>query len=69
MKALFALLPEADKKAAYAEAAQRTGVLPVIVEKDFWVCWLLGRIFATEELSQFTDARASQSAEKRFTFK
>ncbi len=28
------------------EAAARLGLLPVIVEKDYWVCWLLGRIFA-----------------------
>ncbi len=28
------------------EAAARFGVLPVIVEKDYWVCWLLGKIFA-----------------------
>ena len=24
----------------------RLGTLPVIVEKDYWVCWLLGKIFA-----------------------
>ncbi len=28
------------------EAAARLGALPVIVEKDYWVCWLLGKIFA-----------------------
>lgn len=28
------------------EAAARLGLLPVIVEKDYWVCWLLGKIFA-----------------------
>lgn len=28
------------------EAAARLGTLPVIVEKDYWVCWLLGRLFA-----------------------
>jgi hypothetical protein len=28
------------------EAAARLGILPVIVEKDYWVCWLLGKIFA-----------------------
>lgn len=27
------------------EAAARLGTLPVIVEKDYWVCWLLGVIF------------------------
>ncbi len=28
------------------EAASRLGTLPFIVEKDYWVCWLLGKIFA-----------------------
>jgi hypothetical protein len=27
------------------EAAARLGAMPVIVEKDYWVCWLLGVIF------------------------
>jgi hypothetical protein len=29
------------------EAAGRRGVSPVILEKDFWVCWLLGLLFET----------------------
>ena len=28
------------------EAAARLGILPAIIEKDYWVCWLLGKIFA-----------------------
>jgi predicted nucleotidyltransferase component of viral defense system len=28
------------------EAAARLGILQVIIEKDYWVCWLLGKIFA-----------------------
>lgn len=31
---------------AFREAAARMGVQPAIVEKDFWVCWTLKRIFA-----------------------
>lgn len=31
---------------AFQEAAARMGVQPTIVEKDFWVCWILKRIFA-----------------------
>jgi Nucleotidyl transferase AbiEii toxin, Type IV TA system len=27
------------------EASARLDVLPIIVEKDFWVCWMLQRIF------------------------
>ncbi len=28
------------------EAAARLGLSPIVVEKDFWVCWLLGRVFS-----------------------
>jgi hypothetical protein len=36
----------AERSVFIQEAAARLGVLPVIVEKDYWVCWLLGKIFA-----------------------
>lgn len=29
-------------------ASQRVGISPVIMEKDFWVCWTLRRIFTLE---------------------
>ena len=50
MKPFFAQLPAEEKQATYRATAKRTNVLPVIVEKDFWVCWLLGRIFASAGL-------------------
>lgn len=34
-----------ERGAIIQEAAARLGTLPVIVEKDYWVCWLLGVIF------------------------
>jgi hypothetical protein len=38
----------ANERAAFLrEAAARLDVSPVIVEKDFWVCWMLQRIFQT----------------------
>lgn len=38
--------PREERGVFFEEAAARLGVLPVIVEKDYWVCWLLGKIFA-----------------------
>ncbi len=32
------------------EAAGRLGMNPAIVEKDFWVCWILKRLFSEPEL-------------------
>jgi hypothetical protein len=47
---LFAALPDRERAAFTREAAARLDVSPIIVEKDFWVCWLLGVIFAAPAL-------------------
>lgn len=44
----FLDLRREDRADYVREAAARLGVLPVIVEKDLWVCWTLGRVFASE---------------------
>lgn len=33
---------------AFRETAVRMDILPVIIEKDFWVCWALKRIFSLD---------------------
>ncbi len=33
----------------FTETANRRGISPVIVEKDFWVCWTLGQVFENPE--------------------
>jgi hypothetical protein len=43
----FATLAAAERRLYLEQVATRLGVVPVIVEKDFWVCWILGRLFAT----------------------
>ncbi len=45
MTLAFLELPAAERKLYIDEAAARRGLVPVIVEKDFWVCWLLGILF------------------------
>lgn len=34
---------------AFREAAARMNVQPVIIEKDFWVCWTLKRVFSLDD--------------------
>ncbi|MEI7809477.1 MAG: hypothetical protein WCJ07_13440 [Verrucomicrobiota bacterium] len=41
----FARLAAEDRADFVREASARLDVLPVIVEKDFWVCWMLQQIF------------------------
>ena len=45
-----ALSPE-RRASAFAQTAARMSASGVMVEKDFWVCWLLGLLFADAELA------------------
>lgn len=40
-----ALLPAADRAALFGETGAGRGVADTIIEKDFWVCWSLRRLF------------------------
>jgi hypothetical protein len=44
-----ARLPAADRGDLFAEAAHRRGLTAAIIEKDFWVCWTLKRLFTLPE--------------------
>lgn len=45
MKLSFLELPTDERRLYIEEAAARRGVSPVVLEKDFWVCWLLAVLF------------------------
>ncbi len=40
-----------ERNALFGESANRREVLSQIIEKDFWVCWTLGKLFALPEIS------------------
>jgi predicted nucleotidyltransferase component of viral defense system len=40
----------ADRRDLFRESASRLGINLAIVEKDFWVCWILKRLFAEPAL-------------------
>ncbi len=42
----FAKLPASDRAAVIGETSANRGVAPIIIEKDFWVCWTLKRLFS-----------------------
>ncbi|MEX0818229.1 MAG: nucleotidyl transferase AbiEii/AbiGii toxin family protein [Pirellulaceae bacterium] len=48
MKLGFLELPADERRLYIEQAATRRNVSPVILEKDFWVCWLLGILFESE---------------------
>jgi hypothetical protein len=49
MKA-FATLDAQERRTVFEEFQLREGVSAVIVEKDFWVVWLLAQIFKSQDL-------------------
>src|SRR5271157_3309364 len=48
MRLGFFKLPPNERRLYIEQAAFRRNVSPVVLEKDFWVCWLLGILFESE---------------------
>jgi len=50
----------------FREAGAKARLNPVIVEKDFWVCWLLKRLFSTQEFDGWLTFKGGTSLSKCF---
>lgn len=61
-----ARLSSAERRELFAETAARKRMTPAVVEKDFWVCWTLGRLFAHPELSRRLIFKGGTSLSKVF---
>ncbi len=48
MKLKFLELPAEERKLYFEQSALRRNISPIVLEKDFWVCWLLGILFESE---------------------
>jgi hypothetical protein len=48
MKLQFLELAADERRLHFEQAAIQRNVSPVLVEKDFWVCWLLAVLFESE---------------------
>ncbi|MBB6192735.1 hypothetical protein FHS51_002988 [Sphingobium wenxiniae] len=62
----FARRPAEDRRAFFAEAAARRDLTPLIVEKDFWVCWTLRRLMGVPELAKVLTFKGGTSLSKAF---
>ncbi|WP_108610448.1 nucleotidyl transferase AbiEii/AbiGii toxin family protein [Aminobacter sp. MSH1] len=45
----FARLDASDRAAVFGESGALRGVASIIIEKDFWVCWTLKRLFELQK--------------------
>jgi hypothetical protein len=61
----LSLTPE-RRALAFEQAATALGIQAVILEKDFWVSWLLGLLFAQPELAPFLVFKGGTSLSKVF---
>ncbi len=46
----FAQLSQNQRAEVFEASAEERGLVPAIIEKDFWVCWILKKLFNTPEL-------------------
>jgi predicted nucleotidyltransferase component of viral defense system len=62
----FLALPNENRQELFLETARKLGVLPVIIEKDFWVCWVLQQIFSIDSLKQHLTFKGGTSLSKAY---
>jgi hypothetical protein len=62
----IAKLTAPERRELFAETAARMRITPAIAEKDFWVCWTLGRLFADPELARLLIFKGGTSLSKVF---
>lgn len=56
----------AERRDLFGESARQLGMSPAIVEKDFWVCWILKRLFAEPSLGEHMVFKGGTSLSKVF---
>lgn len=62
----IAQLSSTEREELFAETATKNGISPAIIEKDFWVCWTLKRIFEDPTLSTLLMFKGGTSLSKVF---
>jgi hypothetical protein len=61
-----ARLSAEQRQELFSEAAARLGMTPAVVEKDFWVTWVLDRLFAVPALAQLLMFKGGTSLSKAY---
>ena len=61
-----ASLPADQRRELFQEAGSRRGMSPGVVEKDFWVCWVLKKLFTDSELKDRMVFKGGTSLSKVF---
>ncbi|MDA0346267.1 MAG: nucleotidyl transferase AbiEii/AbiGii toxin family protein [Verrucomicrobia bacterium] len=48
----FALVSDDEKRIVFEETSNQLNLSAISIEKDFWVCWILGELFALEGVGE-----------------
>lgn len=62
----FARLEPSERLAFIKEAAARRDLNPIIIEKDFWVCWTLRRLMSIPVLAEHLTFKGGTSLSKAY---
>lgn len=62
----FAKKPFEERRAVFTEGASRRDILPVVIEKDFWVCWTLRRLFSSPQTAPYLTFKGGTSLSKAY---
>ena len=60
----LARLPSKERRAYFEQAGAKLGLIPQVVEKDFWVCWSLKRLFSLDEFQRHLTFKGGTSLSK-----
>ena len=66
MHLAFLDLPVSERALYFEQTSFRRSLHPAIMEKDFWVCWLLGLLFSDAEFNQVIVFKGGTSLSKVF---
>ena len=61
-----ARLPDKQRAELFEETAMRKGIGPAIIEKDFWVCWILSKLFSVDSIAEKIMFKGGTSLSKVF---
>ncbi len=60
----FARLPSNERQLYFEQAAAQLGMSAQVVEKDFWVCWGLKRLFSLDEFREHLTLKGGTTLSK-----
>lgn len=62
----FAQKTDEERHDIFNEVANRRDVIPIVIEKDFWVCWTLKRLFTNPDLAPYLTFKGGTSLSKAY---